>query len=297
MNERLLLHTVSYAGLWGQAALPLEDTIGKAAELGFGGVMVMAKRPHFSLLDYGCDRRKRLRDRLQEAGLKRVCLAGYNNFTGDLAHGEIPHGEIQVHYLAELARAASDIGATAVRVFTGYEEPSAPYSRQWDLVVKCLREAAGRAAGFGVVLGVQNHHDLGADWESFRDLLAEVGHPNCRAMFDAWAPALQGADLRAAAGALAGRMTHTTVANYQKRARFHYAPDLVNYERQTSRVVAASMQDGFIDYASFFAALHDGGFTGTVAYEMCSPLLGGGAMANLDAHARAFLEWAGEHIK
>ena len=45
------LHTVSYAGTWGQAALTLEQTIDKAAELGFDGIMLMAKRPHGSVLD------------------------------------------------------------------------------------------------------------------------------------------------------------------------------------------------------------------------------------------------------
>jgi len=41
----LLLHSVSYAGFWGQAALSLDQFIDKAAELGYDGVMLMAKRP------------------------------------------------------------------------------------------------------------------------------------------------------------------------------------------------------------------------------------------------------------
>ena len=49
----LLLHSVSYAGLWGQAYLSVDDVVAKARELGFGGVMLMAKRPHVSILDYG----------------------------------------------------------------------------------------------------------------------------------------------------------------------------------------------------------------------------------------------------
>lgn len=296
MNDRLLLHTVSYAGLWAQASLSLEDTISRAAGLGFGGVMIMAKRPHFSMLEYDCDRRRRLRDQLASLGL-RASLAAYNNFTADLAHGEIPHPEIQVFHLTEMARAAREIGASTVRVFTGYEEAAVPYSRQWDTVVQCLREVSERAAAFGVAIGVQNHHDLGADWQSYRDLIREVGHSNCRAMFDAWAPALQGADLPCAARSLAPHMIHTTVANYQKRSRFLYNPALVNYEPQTPRVVATSMCEGFIDYASFFGALHENGFSGTVAYEMCSPLLGGGSLENLDTHARAFLDWARDVIR
>jgi sugar phosphate isomerase/epimerase len=53
------------------------------------------------------------------------------------------------------------------------------------------------------------------------------------------------------------------------------------------------MGEGFIDYASFFRGLLDGGFAGTIAYEMCSPLLHGGALDVLDRYARRFLEYIG----
>ena len=43
---KLGLFTVSYAGFWGQATLPLEAAPAKARALGYEGVMVMAKRPH-----------------------------------------------------------------------------------------------------------------------------------------------------------------------------------------------------------------------------------------------------------
>jgi sugar phosphate isomerase/epimerase len=51
------------------------------------------------------------------------------------------------------------------------------------------------------------------------------------------------------------------------------------------------MGEGFIDYPGFLRALSGSGYQGPVAYEMCSPLLGGGKLANLDRCARRFLEW------
>jgi sugar phosphate isomerase/epimerase len=51
------------------------------------------------------------------------------------------------------------------------------------------------------------------------------------------------------------------------------------------------MGEGFIDYRGFFAALREAGYNGTVAYEMCSPLRGGGGEENLDRCARRFLEY------
>src|SRR5579864_2637257 len=96
-----VLHSVSYAGTWGQTCLSLEDFIAKAADLGFEGVLLTAKRPHLSLLDYGPAERTRLRVLLEKRNLQAIYIAGYNNFTADLEHRDIPHYEIQVQYVTE----------------------------------------------------------------------------------------------------------------------------------------------------------------------------------------------------
>jgi sugar phosphate isomerase/epimerase len=287
----LLLHSVSYSGSWGQHSLSVEDFVDKAADLGFDGVMLGAKRPHLSVLDWNAEPRRRLRERIEARGLKHVCVAGYTNFTADLEHGDIPHREIQVRHVVDLCEMARDLGGSLVRVFTGYENPAATPHAQWKVVVECLRECARRAGDLGVTIGVQNHHDLACGFESLDDLLAEVDEPNCRAMFDAWAPALHGVDIVEAARRLAPRTAHTTIANYQIRPRYRYAAALVNYEKLTPSTQAVPMDEGFIDYAAFLTALQAGGFSGTIAYEMCSPLRGGGSVENLDAYARRFLDF------
>jgi sugar phosphate isomerase/epimerase len=55
-------------------------------------------------------------------------------------------------------------------------------------------------------------------------------------------------------------------------------------------VRAVPLGEGFLDLDGFFRGLRAGGFDGYVAYEMCSPLRGGGTEANLDATARTALE-------
>ena len=289
--SNLLLHSVSYAGLWGQTFLPVDEFIAKARELGFDGVMLMAKRPHLSILDYGPRERSALRSRLEQHGMTDLCIAGYCNLTADLEHGDIPQREIQVHYIVELARLARDLGGKLVRVFTGYENPAFDLTRQWRLIVESLREAAQRSADLGVTIGVQNHHDVGVGSEALHDLIVAVDQPNCRALFDAWAPALQGEDLASAATLLGGLTAHTTVADYQLRPRYKYQPNLVNYEKQTPYAQAVPMGEGFIDYPAFFKSLRAAGFNGSIAYEMCSPLLHGGDLATLDRYARSFLEY------
>jgi sugar phosphate isomerase/epimerase len=291
MKFPALLHSVSYAGSWGQASLTLDEFIDKAADLGFQGVMLAAKRPHVSILDFGSSERDRLRAHLERRKLHHLCLAAYNNFTGDWEHGDVPHREIQIHYLAELARLTRDLGGSLMRVFTGYENPAAGYIPQWNALVAALKELSQRAAEFGVTIGVQNHHDLAAGYESQYDLIQAIGEPNCQALFDAWAPALHGADLVAAARKMAPITAHTTIADYQKRPRYHYQPAVINYRAAEPYAQAVPMGEGFIDYRGFLRALDENGFSGSVAYEMCSPLEGGGSMENLDRAARRFLEY------
>ncbi len=184
-----VLHTVSYAGVWrGQQRLTLEETLQKAADLGYGGVEIVGKRPHASLLDCGPAERERLRAQLERLHLDCACIAGYTNFTADAEHPDIPNREIQILYVTELARLASDLDGRIVRVFTGYERADVPRATQWDWCVSALRECADRARPYGVTIAIQNHHDLAVTAADLADMIAEIDRPNCGAAYDAWAP-------------------------------------------------------------------------------------------------------------
>ena len=121
MNGRwkCALHSVSYAGLWGQDSLAVDEFLSRAAALGYDGVMLMAKRPHVSPLDLNADARARLRGQIADAGLELACLAGYNDWTLGVERPDVPMHEVQVGYLTELCRLARDLGGSMVRVFTG----------------------------------------------------------------------------------------------------------------------------------------------------------------------------------
>ncbi|MEN6546598.1 MAG: sugar phosphate isomerase/epimerase family protein [Armatimonadia bacterium] len=286
------LHTVSYAGVWpGQARLTLSETITHAAKLGFDGLMIMAKRPHLSVLDFDNAAVLAIKNELDQAGLAVACLAAYNNFSADAAHPDIPINEMQLAYLTRCAEITSLLGGEIVRVFTAYQDASLTDLALRDRVVTNLKEAARRAADHGCTLAVQNHHDCGAHWEMLLDLITDVAEPNCRAGFDAWAPTLHGDDIVAAARAMAPHTIQTIVADYVYRKRFSYLPQLVNYQEQPPLVQAVPMGEGMIDYPGFLSTLQCGGFDGYVIYEMCSPLRGGGTLENLDHYAQAFLNF------
>jgi sugar phosphate isomerase/epimerase len=289
------LHSVSYAGVWrGQARLGVDDFLNKAKQLGFDGVMLMAKRPHVSPLDYDQEARKALRRKIEGLGLELACLAGYTDFTAGIDKADIPNVEIQAAYVGELARLAHDLGTGMVRVFTGYERSGMPFDKQYALVVEGLRLAGKQAAEYGITLAVQNHHDIASHHEMMYWLLKEVDMPNVKAAFDPWTPTLQGLSpeqIRAAVLKLKPYIVHTTAAQYVRLPRFHYEDSFINFVPDQTLIRAVPMDRGIVDYETFINALKEIVYQGYIAYEMCAVLDGGGDIENLDRTAKKFLEY------
>ena len=287
------LFSVSYAGFWGQHRLGLIPFLEKAAALGYPAVELAAKRPHLSVLDFpdfeSVSEVKLAADRL---GIEIATLAGYTDFTAGQNAAEVPFVEMQILYVRQLAQLARGLGASVIRVFSGYFTDLANHQADWNKCVVALREAASVAADAGVVLGLQNHHDVGVSVDGFAEFLDDVNHPNLKAMFDPWSIALHGdVDLYAAARRMAPQMVQTTLADYIRIDRFQYRPPLINYQRiEPPAVRAVPLGEGFLKLEEFFAGLKDGGFDGYVAYEICSPIRGGGSEENLDAASRSALE-------
>ena len=68
------------------------------------------------------------------------------------------------------------------------------------------------------------YHDIAVGYESQYDLIQAVGEPNCKALFDAWAPALHGEDLDAAARKMGPVTAHTTIASLPEAAALSITP-------------------------------------------------------------------------
>ncbi len=274
--------------------MSVAEFLDKAKQLGFDGVMLTAKRPHVSPLDYDAAARKALRNKIESLGLELVCLAGYTDFTAGVDKAGIPNVEIQACYVGELAKLARDLGTDMVRIFTGYERPGIPFDQQYAMVVEGLKLAGQKAAEYGLTLAVQNHHDIASGHDMMHWLLGEVNLPNVKAAFDAWSPTLQGAgseQIRAAVLKLRPFIVHTTAAQYVRLPRYRYEDNLINYTQQESLIRAVPMGEGIIDYETFFNALKEIGYQGYIGYEMCAVLAGGGDIENLDKTARAFLDY------
>lgn len=289
------LHSVSYCGFWrGQTRLDVDQFLVKAKELGFDGVALVAKRPHVSPHDYDQAARKRLKKRIAELGLKLVYLAGYTDFTAGVDKPGIPHTEIQALYVGEVAKLAKDLGTNMVRIFTGYERPGVPFDKQYGMVVEGLKMAGKEAAKYGVILAVQNHHDIGLHHDAMFWLLEEVNMPNVMAGWDAWSPTLEGLspeEIRQSILKMKPFIVNTIAAQYVKQPRFKYENTLTNYLRHDDVLRAVPMSEGIIDYHTFINTLKDIGYQGYITYEMCEVLRGGGSIRNLDKTAKDFLDF------
>jgi sugar phosphate isomerase/epimerase len=289
------LHSVSYLGIWrGQTQLTVDEFLVKAKELGYEGVMLVAKRPHVSPHDYDKAARKKLKERIESLGLKLVGLAGYTDFTAGIDKPGIPNAEIQATWVGEIAELAKDLGTDMVRIFTGYERPGIPYDKQYAEVVSGLKMAGKLAAAHGVTLVVQNHHDIALHHDAMYWMLKEVNMPNVMAGWDAWSPTLEGLskdELRESILIMKPYIVNTIAADYVVHPRYHYVHELTNYRAEQPVMRAVPMGQGMIDYKTWFDTLKEIGYRGWIVYEMCEVLDGGGSIENLDKTARIFLDY------
>ncbi|QEG37412.1 sugar phosphate isomerase/epimerase family protein [Bythopirellula goksoeyrii] len=292
---KLSLFSVSYAGYWGQDRLNVTDFIAKAAKLGFESVMLAGKRPHLSPLDANEEYVAAISSALSANNISCEVIAGYTDLS-PLAASEVPYLEMQIDYITNLARMANRLGAGYVRIFTAYESSFQGPQQVWQSVVSSIREMCDRAAEYDVTLAVQNHHDVGVHSDVLLEVLHDIDRPNCKLGYDAWSPALRGEDLYDCAKKMAHHTVITTNADYVRLPRYHYRPELINYERAHPDLVrAVQFGTGFIDYSAFFRGLQEGGFSGIANYEMCSPIRGGGKIENLDSYAAHYINWMREN--
>ena len=289
------LHSVSYFGAWrGQTLLTVDEFLEKAKELGFEGVMLVAKRPHVSPHDYDKADRARLKAKIESLGLTLVGLAGYTDFTAGIDKSGIPNAEIQAAWVGEIAELAEDLGTIRVRIFTGNERPGVRYDKQYAKVVEGLKMAGKLAAEHNVTLAVQNHHDIALHHDAMRWLIEEVDHPNVMAGWDAWSPTLEGlttAELVESIHTMKPYIVNTIAADYVTHPRYNYVNNLTNYKAEQPVMRAVPMGKGIIDYETWFKTLEEIGYQGWIVYEMCEVLEGGGSIENLDKTARIFLDY------
>lgn len=280
------LHSVSYSGTWGgQTALSLRQFIEKAAALGYESVEFAAKRPHCSPLDIGRQERQEIKQLLQDKGLELACLGSYHDFATFFEHEDMAYFEKELLYMKSVIELAHDLGCPVVRTYTGYFKEGVPYRSQWEQCVKGVKECAQMAAPYGIAIGVQNHSCIASEPDSLLDFMTEVNEPNAQVVLDAPFIDNHFKPLRETVMKFKGMIVHTHLTDYIRREKYKYVSETVTFAPNGIEMISVPIGQGNIDYKAFIAALHEAGYEGSLSYEMCSPLVGGGSESNLDRSA------------
>ena len=111
------LLSVSYSGLfYAGEALPLEQQIVKARELGFEALAIETKRPVAFPLDLSTADRSRIRSLAADQGIALCAIESLSNFTGRLMEDR----ENNLAMMRAVLDLAGDLGIGLVKVFAAW---------------------------------------------------------------------------------------------------------------------------------------------------------------------------------
>lgn len=288
---KISLHSVSYSGTWGaQCCLPLDKIITKAAEFGYDGIEIAAKRPHGSPLDLDIESRKRLEDFIKSKGLEIACIAAYNDF----AEPNSFNREINLLQVRETIQLAHDLEAKLVRVFAsgmGNMHTGASFDEQWAWVRENLLAATKYAEEQGIVLGLQNHPPIMQSYKNVLQMIKEVGSDSLKAVIDPPLLFMAGESVTEAVKEANNLIVHTHIGP----GDMVWGPGPLEHTMGGFRKVYVleerPLGKGDTNYKAFVNSLKEISYDGFLSYEICGPVPGGGNEENLDKWVRDSLKY------
>ena len=284
------LYNITFLGIWYKGPqLSVDELVRTAVDMGFDGIEIDAKRPHWSPLDLDAKRRATIRDACRSAGLEIPAVSANNDFSSPIHE----HLEAQLVWVKEQIALARDLGAPLLRVFFAWPGVTIadgvatydisrriwdltdgffPRLQRWQIVRDALREAAGYAEDAGVTLVLQNHKPLLRHYRDMLDMIQEVDSPALKACLDA--PLLERQD-----DEYVRRAVHETGA---LQAHSHFGGE---FERGPDGAVREYPFEHWrekINYPAFIKALKGAGYDGYLTYELCHPCLRGHDYQGID---------------
>ncbi len=268
---KIALHSITYAGFFYEGGpLPIEHIIDKAAQCGYEGVEVMAKRPVASPFDVDLEHAKRIRDHAARRGVALPFVAGYI----DLSKPNPVDREKELVFARETMRLARDLGSPYVRVYAGGEKihEGATIADQWRWCVEHIKELAPVAAQFGVRMALEVHTGAAQNADALLDMLSQAGSDEVMVCVDPPLLAIRGEPAYEWAKRIGKRIVHAHVLD------FRWASPLVEYEavpglavRKIERLMQCPLGEGVVEIEPFMRACKEFGYEGYFAFEVCTP--------------------------
>jgi len=281
---KIALYTVTYNGLFYKGGfVPVKDCISRAAEFGFDGIEIEAKRPHGSPLDLDARGRAELRDFAQAKGIEIPALAAYNNFTSPV----MIQRENELLMLREVIRLANDLGAKIVRIFAAwqgwtlrggygtydmvlkYDYPDVTRLEKWNWCKQCIKESAKFAEDMDIILAFQNHSPLIECYQDMLDMVNEVGSDHVKCCLDV--PLLKSRDDEYVAQAI--RDTGDLQVHSHFSGEYEKGPNGEIVSRVIHTVVSSGPLIRPRNYPIGVKTLKEIGYNGYLSFELCHPFM------------------------
>jgi sugar phosphate isomerase/epimerase len=305
---KLALLTVTYCGLWYKGkALSLKEQIGKAADFGFDGISIETKRPVALPCDLDKKTRKEIRELADSRGIKICAAETMSNFAEPL----IEERENNLCMVKEAIELANDLGAGILKVFAAWPGTSrydgfGTYDfghrlfdfegnfvtslKRWKWAVAGIRDAAGWANEYGIVVAVQNHPAvLRYGYEDALRMVREVGKDNVKLCLDVLLFEDQ-----------SDEYVHEAVNACRDVGIVHSHYGSLEFDESPSGgIVVKPRSYGYTNYPAFIRELKGIGFDGYIASEECAPVLENNEYQGIEAvdrHVRAALRYMKELV-
>ncbi len=268
---KIVLHSITYAGyFYDGGSLSLEQIIDKAAECGYEGVEVMAKRPVASPFDINSDRARRIRDHAASRNVALPFVAGYIDLSKPIASDR----EKELVFARETMRLARDMGSPYVRVYAGGEKihDGAPIVDQWWWCVNHIKELVPVARDYGVKMALEVHTGSAQNADALLDMLDQIGSEEVLVCLDPPLLAIRGERAYEWGKKVGKRIVHAHIMDFQ------WASPMVEYDsvpglgvRKVERVMPCPLGEGVVEIEPFMQACKEFGYEGSFAFEVCTP--------------------------
>ncbi len=274
---KIALYTVTYSGVFYDGEhLPLKEIFPRAADLGYDGIEIGAKRPVACPLDLDASARKEIKALGPRFGMEIPCIGSYTDFSSSVPE----HREMQLLMLKEIIRLAHDLESPVIRIFAAwsgitmrnsygvyeisrmhYQQPGTTNLEKWLWTRECIQEASKWAEQYNVILALQNHSPVTNNSKQTLEMIKEVNSPWVKACIDAPLLTNQADEF----------VYNSVIEAGEQQVWSHFG----GYEETVDGKIQEETDKGtsIVNYPAFFKGLRDINYQGYIAYEGCSPVL------------------------
>ena len=300
---KIALFTVTYCGLWYKGkALSLKEQILKAKEFGFDGISIETKRPVALPCDLSNKDRREIKEFADSHSITICAVETMSNFAKPL----IEDRENNLCMVKEAIELANDLEAGVVKVFAAwpgtcrynglgtydfgrrifdFEGNFVTDVRRWKWAVEGIRDAAGWAEEYGVIIALQNHPPvLRPGYEDALQMVREVNMDNVKLCLDV--PLFDNQSDEYIYEAVEACKDVGIVHSHYSSSRFDESP--------SGEIIMRCPRSQYVNYPAYIRELKRIGFDGFIASEECSPVLEGHEYKGIDVvdrHVRAALKY------